>query len=362
MDARMTVRAALTAARLASVHLPPSIHSRTTGEPAVSIRRIRLSSIALLLPLVAACATAAVQSAVPREGFIEGADGVRLFYRVAGSGAVTIVALHGGPGVGHEVLAPDLEPLAARHTVIFYDQRGGGRSGLPDTTLLGMDRFVEDLEAVRRHFGMERMTLLAHSFAPLIAASYARTYPERVERMIFLGGLGPRREDAIAFGQTRAAQRDSAQTARWREIVQRFRSGTPAEAVEACRESWKMMHDIVVAQGWPRPRGTSCNAPAEAVLYGYRYTSQVLPRGLGAYDFTREMGGVRAPLLVITGDRDETPVPAHRAWAAAVPNGRLLVIPGGGHYPHVEDPEIFFPAVDVFVAGGWPEGAVDPTP
>lgn len=331
----------------------------------MSIRRIRVAPIVLLplLSLAAACATAGVQGdAVPREGFIAGPDGVRLYYRVAGSGPDTIVALHGGPGVGHEVLAPDLQPLTLRHTVVFYDQRGGGRSGLPDTTLLGMDRFVEDLEAVRRHFGMERMTLLAHSFAPLLAASYARTYPERVERMIFLGGLGPRREDAIVFGRTRAQQRDSAQARRWQDIVRRFRTGTPAEAVEACRENMKLMHDIVVAQGWPRPGGTPCNAPAEAVLYGFRYTSQVLPRGLGVYDFTRELGGVRAPLLVITGDRDETPVPSHQAWAAAVPNGRLLVIPGGGHYPHVERPDVFYPAVDAFMAGGWPEGAVDPTP
>lgn len=326
--------------------------------------RIRIPSIALLLLLpLAACATAGVQrEAVPREGYVQSADGVRIFYRVVGSGADTIVVLNGGPGVGHEVLAPDLEPLAARHTVVYYDQRGGGRSGLPDTTLLGMDRFVEDLDAVRRHLGMERMTLLAHSYAPLIGASYARTYPERVRRMIFVGGLGPRREDAIAFGQVRAAQRDSAQTRRWQGIVQRLRSGTAAEAVEACRENTRLMHDIVVAQGWPRPRGTSCDAPAEAVLYGYRYTSQLLPRSLGAYDFTREMGAVRAPLLVITGDRDETPVPAHRAWAAAVPDGRLLVIPGGGHYPHVENPEIFYPAVEAFMAGRWPAGAVDPTP
>lgn len=331
----------------------------------MSIRRIRIARIVLppLLSFAAACATAGVQrDAVPREGFIAGPDGVRLYYRVAGSGADTIVALHGGPGVGHEVLAPDLEPLTLRHTVVFYDQRGGGRSGLPDTTLLGMDRFVEDLEAVRRHFGMERMTLLAHSFAPLLAASYARTYPERVERMIFLGGLGPRREDAIVFARTRAQQRDSAQARRWQDIVRRFRTGTPQEAVEACRENTRLMHDIVVAQGWPRPGGTPCNAPAEAVLYGFRHTGQILPRRLGAYDFTRELADLRAPLLVITGDRDETPVPSHRAWAAAVPNGRLLVISGGGHYPHVERPDVFYPAVDAFMAGGWPEGAVDPTP
>jgi len=331
----------------------------------VSIHRIHRSSILLVLlfPLLASCASAGARSdAVPREGFVASADGVRLYYRVAGSGADTIVVINGGPGVGHEVLAPDVAPLEARHTVVFYDQRGGGRSGLPDTTMLGMDRFVEDLDALRRHLGMKRMSLLAHSFGPLIAAAYARTHPERVERMIFFGGLGPRREDATAFARTRAAQRDSAQERRWQEIARRLRSGTLAEAVDACRENTALMNELVAAEGWPVRRGTSCDAPAEAVLYGSRYTSRILPRSLGEYDFTRDLAGLRAPILVITGDRDETPVPAHRAWAAAVPNGRLLLIPGGGHYPHIERPDVFYPAVDAFMAGGWPEGAVDPTP
>ena len=325
---------------------------------------IRIPLVAvLLLPLLASCALAGGRSGVvPREGFVASADGVRLYYRVAGSGRDTIVVINGGPGVGHEVLSPDVAPLEARHTVVYYDQRGGGRSGLPDTTMLGMDRFVEDLDAVRRHLGMERMSLLAHSYGPLIAASYARTHPERVERMVFFGGLGPRRADAVDFARARAAQRDSAQELRWREIARRLRTGTPAEAVQACRENTALMNELVAAEGWPVRRGTSCDAPAEAVVYGSRYTSQILPRSLGTYDFTRDLAALRAPLLVITGDRDETPVPAHRAWAAAVPNGRLLLIPGGGHYPHIERPDVFYPAVDAFMGGGWPAGAVDPTP
>lgn len=329
----------------------------------MTIRRIRLPLLALLLPLLASCAGAGARAGgVAREGFVASADGVRLYYRVAGSGPDTIVVINGGPGVGHEVLAPDLAPLEARHTVVYYDQRGGGRSGLPDTTVLGMDRFVDDLDAVRRHLGMERMSLLAHSFGPLIAAAYARTHPEQVERMVFFGGLGPRRADADAFSRTRAAQRDSAQVLRWQDITRRLRSGTPAEAVQACHENTALMNEIVAAEGWPVRRGTSCNAPAEAVVFGSRYTGRMLQRSLGDYDFTRDLAALPAPLLVITGDRDETPVPAHRAWAAAVPHGRLLLIPGGGHYPHIERPDVFYPAVDAFMAGGWPDGAVDPTP
>ncbi|MBW3569872.1 MAG: alpha/beta fold hydrolase [Gemmatimonadetes bacterium] len=333
----------------------------------MSFRRNRIALAALFVALLpaTACAGPRAQPApvpVPREGFVAGADGVRLYYRLAGSGRDTVVVLHGGPGVGHQVLAPDLEPLERQYTVLYYDQRGGGRSGLPDTTLLGMDRFVEDLEAVRRHFGMERVTLLAHSFGPLLAASYARSYPHRVERMVFVGAIGPRRADGAAFAQAQAQQRDTARERRWRVIVERIRTGTPGDAVDACRDYEEMMREAAAARGTPRSRGTSCEAPPEAVQYGYRHTSQRTPRSLGDWDFTGALGHVRAPLLVITGDRDETPLAGHRAWAAAVPNGRLLVIPGAGHAPHVEAPGVFFPAVEAFLAGGWPAGAEDPTP
>lgn len=328
----------------------------------MTLCRIAATAV-LILPLAcAACAGAPARTdPVPREGFVAGPDGVRLFYRVAGRGPDTVVALHGGPGVGHEVLAPDLGPLEARHTVIYYDQRGGGRSGLPDTTLLGMDRFVEDLEAVRRHFGMERMTLLAHSFGPLVAASYARAYPERVERMVFAGAIGPRRADGNAYARA-TQQRDTARERRWQGIIRQLLTGTARDAVDACREYEAMSREAAAAEGRRRPRGTSCDAPALAVQYGYRYTSQITPRRLGDWDFTGALGHLRAPLLVITGDRDETPLAGHRAWAAAVPQGRLLVIPGAGHGPHVDAPDVYFAAVDAFLAGGWPAGAEDPTP
>ena len=60
--------------------------------------------------------------------------------------------------------------MAENRTLIFYDQRGGGLSDLPaDTTLLGAEQMVADLEAVRRFFELERMTLIAHSFVSILS-------------------------------------------------------------------------------------------------------------------------------------------------------------------------------------------------
>jgi proline iminopeptidase len=325
------------------------------------VRLSRILPVPIALAL-AACAAPLRSGPVPGEGFIAGADGVRLYYRVAGTGPDTVVVLHGGPGIGHQVLSPNLAPLEARHTVIYWDQRGSGRSTLPDTALLGIERFAEDLEAVRRHFGMERMALFAHSFGPVIGAAYARAYPERVERMVFVGALGPRPADRAAFARARAQQRDSVRGRRFQDVSRRFLTGTPGEAVEACMEYQAMSRAILQEAGWPAGNGRLCDSEPEAVQYGFRYTARLTPRLLGDADLARGLERMTAPLLVVTGDRDETPVPGHAAWAAAVPNGRLLVIPGLAHNPHVEAPDVFFPLLETFLAGGWPEGAVDPAP
>ena len=69
------------------------------------------------------------------------------------------------------------------------------------------------------------------------------------------------------------------------------------------------------------------------------------------------MAALKAPVLIIHGEADYLPLGGSRSWAAAMPNARLLVIPGAGHLPQGERPDIFFPAVETFLKGGWPADA-----
>ena len=135
-----------------------------------------------------------------------------------GHGSDTVIAIHGGPGVDLESIAGDFVPLAEHHVVIFYDQRGTGRSTLPaDTTRLGADQQIADLDAVRQYFGLARVTLVAHSYGPLLAATYALAHPDAVRRMVFFGPVPPRRGDFwTRFGKTMASRLDSTQQARSR--------------------------------------------------------------------------------------------------------------------------------------------------
>jgi proline iminopeptidase len=322
---------------------------------------------AILIPsastvLIAAAVGCGHQAAppAPAQGYLAGAGGARIFYEVVGSGSDTIVVVHGGPGAGINDIRPDLEPLGDRQVLIFYDQRGGGRSELPkDTTLLAPRYFVGDLEAVREHFQLREMNLLAHSFGAIIVAEYARVHPDRVARMVFLGATGPNRKEAARFYQTQHATPDTAIASAQFELLKSLMDGSAADPVAACREYEALNKRVAVAAGeFAGKKGSECDMPVPAVRYYFRYTARLGPEAFGDWDFTHSLSAVKAPLLVIDGERDKKGLAMERAWARAVPNGRLLILPAAGRVAHAERPDLVFPAIEEFLRGAWPVGAV----
>src|SRR5437867_5422940 len=109
-------------------------------------------------------------------------DGVRLFTRRAGDGP-PVVVLHGGPGAHHDYLLPQYDLLARGRTLLYYDQRGGGRSPVSRETPVGWREHVADLDALRSHWALDQLTLLGYSWGGLLALLYALEHPDRVARL-----------------------------------------------------------------------------------------------------------------------------------------------------------------------------------
>lgn len=297
-----------------------------------------------------------------QEGYVPRPDGVRLYFRVIGSGPDTVVAVHGGPGAGMGTIRPALEPLARRMTVVLYDQRGGGRSSLPaDTSLLDARYFVEDLEAVRRHFELESMKLFAHSFGAIIAARYAVRYPDHLDRMVFHAATAPSKDVAVSLARAAPESPDPALARRYGEQTLELMRGEAADPLATCHRRDSLAQEIAEARGeTPTWNGTECDAPAHAIRYYFRYTAQLAPRSFGEWDFTTGMKDVAAPLLVIPGARDSLALRSQQAWADAVPHGRLLLIDGRGDALLTDRPEGAATALARFLRGEWPEAAVAP--
>lgn len=144
------------------------------------INKIILST--LLFTLLNGASPAIADSAI-KEAYVNSGD-AKLYCRVAGKGKPLIV-IHGGPGLTQDYLLPGMYELAKNNLAIFYDQSGCGRSsGEINKDKITIKVAVEDIEAIRRSFGFEKISLLGHSWGGFIAMNYAIVHPEHVDKLI----------------------------------------------------------------------------------------------------------------------------------------------------------------------------------
>lgn len=294
------------------------------------------------------------------EGYVAVEDGIRLFYRAEGEGPQTLVVVHGGPGFSLESVRADFAPLVAGRRVIYYDQRGNGRSTLiDDPEKLAVTRHVADLEAIRRHFGLEKMALLGNSWGGLLISAYAAVHPDRIERLILDSPAPP----TAALHRVMATRMTERADERFTE-AERDRLGdnvdwlSAEDPVAACGVfAHFILRLYVFDPAAPlRLRGNLCSGPPEVVRRSL-WVNQAIWRSMGEFDLRPEMRRVAAPVLVIHGIADVVPPEGAREWAASFPDARLLMMQRSGHLIQVEEPEAFFAAIEEFLAGRWPDAA-----
>lgn len=318
------------------------------------------------LPLLAACqgdaltapsATALKDRAgapfsydVPsRDGYLTGADGVQLYYKVLGTGRDTVVVLHGGPGMSMGYLDRDLAPLAHGRTVIFYDQRGGGKSQIvADPAQLTLDRHLADLEAVRAYFGIQGMTLVGHSWGALLAGFYARAHAGRLEKLVLLNPAPLSAPLWAEFEATITARADAATNARIGEIVGLWFAGQVNQAL--CEEFIRLRFSTYFADpaNMANLRGGWCEVTDE-VAAGLLPTHLTILGSLGLWDLSGELSHVSVPTLVVHGTADAVPFASSQAFAAAIPGAQLWVMEDVGHFPWMESPVAFFTGLNNFL-------------
>jgi proline iminopeptidase len=321
---------------------------------------VRRPGALLVMLALAGCAQLGLRR-VPRaegvstpvsEGYVVAADGAQLFYRTVGDGPDTIVAVHGGPGL-HMGTLVSFEPLAAGGTVIFYDQRGGGRSSLPQhPQQVTAQLHVSDLDAVLRHFSIERATLLGHSWGALLAGLYAVEHQARVARLILVAPMPVRAEPYAREYAAKLPSLLGADSARFRALYAAW--DTTSAPHTLCSElvpNTMRAGGAVDTAAIHRVTGGTCSTvvPAEGLRVGWTRTPQWTLTSLGMWDLREELRAVAAEALVVWGARDPNSETAVREWVAPLPNARFVIMRGTGHYPYAEDPVAFARIVREFV-------------
>jgi proline iminopeptidase len=327
--------------------------------------------LASALSILLACAAGCTEARFARDpgypppvevGLTEGADGIRLFYERVGRGEDVVVYLHGGPGSNFHGNGDLMHALARNRTLIMYNQRGsGGPQIVTDPERLEAEDHVRDLEALRQHFGIERMSLIGLSWGSGLATLYAARYPERVERMLLISPMSPTR----AFAAARAAHLDAllgpAAVARRDAIRARWPQADDEEIVALCHEAIDMVFRLYLVRPAPEMLALArlrCTTHPDAIRN--RPVVEAATMGsLGDWDFRPLLQRLTMPVLVMEGARTNVPLDATRAWVAALPNARLHLVEDAGHEFFLDQPRRYERAANQFLLGRFPRGEGD---
>ena len=321
------------------------------------MRPYRLLATAALM----ACGTSAEQRphdvAGPapevREGYAVTPDSVRLYYRVVGTGTETVLM----NAANYHQLAFDALAMPHRR-IVLYDIRGRGKTDSVPPSKMGIAEFdASDIDVIRKAVGAEQVALVGWSGGALSMFRYAADHPDRVTHLVLLTPVGPRWDPWWEGMRKNAGAK--ADTAANRALAARVKNGEFAkDEALLCRESAKVdlkANWVVTSRIHLAP--DVCDSPNEVPSRYRDFVPRLLAK-LGHYDWRSDFAKVTARRLVIHGEFDNPPLEGSREWVAGVPNARLLVIQGVGHWPHYEKPEETLAAIRAFLDGGWPAGAV----
>lgn len=259
-------------------------------------------------------------------------DGAALWTYSQGRGPALLLC-HGGPGACDTLggLASLIDDVV---TVTRWEQRGCGRSD--DLGPFTIDRFVADMEAIRRHIGATVWLVGGHSWGANLALMYAQRHTERVRGLLYICGTGlewwPTHVEA--YHAERRRRWTSEQAARVDELAGKPRCRAEEVELRALQ--------VLVELGGPDD-GLAAEIAAEEVAFPVnREVNRALNREQRAIDHGHAIAATEAftaPTLIIHGGRDPRPVSCTDSLLAALPNGRRVVLPGAGHYPWLEAPE-----------------------
>ncbi len=285
----------------------------------------------------------------PREGSVPVA-GATLYYRDVGQGP-PIILLHGGPGFDHGYLLPDMDRLADVFRLIYYDQRGRGKSAWNiQPTAVSLESELDDLEALRADLRLEQAALLGHSWGTLLALEYAIRHPERVSHLILLNSCPASYEDFQLF-ERQLNTRDPEDAERMRALEER-------PALEEGDLETRAAYYRLYFQQTLRPselldrlvEHLQVGWTPEGVLIARTTTSDLFPDTveMPGYNLLPQLAGLRIPTLVLHGDYDFVPVACAAHIAEAIPGARFVVVPGCGHFSYIEQPDAVRAALDEF--------------
>ncbi len=263
-------------------------------------------------------------------------NGVDLFYTDTGrDDAATIIYLH-DLGYNSYSFAEICGELLSDYRVIYLDQRGCGRSSELEANpeLFTIDAMVDDLEALRVHLGLRRFVPLGHGFGALIGLEYARRFAGHIDRVIAVNPW-------VHFPELSRVLLDAASRLTERSLSVSDDSEARAEA------AFELRSDLLSVLHFPNPASRLHLefVDSESGLFGSGLVQEGLVfNQLWELEYPLYFSEIQTPVFVIAGIEDITSYPSQTDWLVDLLQSELYELEAG-HYPWLEDTEVFVRAV-----------------
>lgn len=259
-------------------------------------------------------------------------------------GAPRLLVLHGGPGADHAYLLPQLLDLTPEFELIFYDQRGGGRSKESTPTRIIWETQVEDLARVAAELAVEPLSIVGYSWGGLLALLFARSAAE--------GRVSPR---PARLALIDPAPVTSAYRARFEAEFGRRQQGPAIQhmraelAASGLKERDPAAYrqrafELSVAGYFADPRRATDLTPFRVV----GRVQQSIWESLGDFDLIDAVKNVHCPAIVVHGREDPIPLESSQSIAGAL-HAEFVPLDDCGHVPYVERRETLFAALRAFL-------------
>jgi proline iminopeptidase len=294
------------------------------------MRKCLLGLFALFL--LNACST----STPSKEGFIE-VEGGKIWYRIDGEGdEIPVLLLHGGPGSSSLYLEP-LKELSKDRPVIFIDQLGCGRSTrITDTTLMTIEKNVEQLEQVRKVLKLEKFYLYGHSWGTMLGMDYYLKYPTGIQALIFASPLFSTKiwtqdADTLIAALPKATQLAIRESEKQKNF-----------ASESYQQAMKVYYKAHLRRGENSPLlQDSLNRFFGEKVYTFMWgPSEFTATGnLLTYNRLKELAMIKVPTLLTAGEFDEARPASVRYYTSLIPGAKFEVIPDAAHVTMGDNPK-----------------------
>ena len=275
--------------------------------------------------------------------------GGTIWWKKVGAGPKPpLLLLHGGPGAGHNYLLP-MSPLGDERPVIFYDQLGCGKADSPpDEKVYTIQRSVDEVDAVRKALGLDRIVLFGHSWGAMLAIEYlCQGRGAGVEKLVLAGALASAAQAAAGMQRLIAALPDG----KGKRMHEPEAAGQTAS--QEYQDAVGLFYQTHLCRADPTGHfAESGENIAKSIAYRVMNGPNefTITGVIKDWDRRRDLGSIKLPTLITTGEFDEVTLDCHETIRDGIAGSKLVVMKGCSHATMDEKPAEYVQLLRDFIA------------